>query len=68
MMEDFNETRSSDVYVVNFGAHYHETEHDERQFKEDVGSILIDMGKMSEVATMVWRCDSSRSKKSRLLI
>ena len=63
MAADFNETRSSDVYVVNFGAHYHETEQDERQFKEDMGNILIDMGKMSEVVTMVWRCDSSRSNK-----
>ncbi|CAN0365743.1 unnamed protein product, partial [Ascophyllum nodosum] len=52
---DYNETRSSDVFVVNFGAHYHETEDNEREFKEDMGNILLDMGKMSEVATMVWR-------------
>ncbi|CAN0474823.1 unnamed protein product [Ascophyllum nodosum] len=52
---DYNETRSSDVFVVNFGAHYRETEDGEREFKEDMGNILLDMGKMSEVATMVWR-------------
>ena len=50
--------------MVNFGAHYRETEDGEREFKEDMGNILLDMGKMSEVATMVWRCDSSRSNKS----
>ncbi|CAM9467212.1 unnamed protein product, partial [Hapterophycus canaliculatus] len=52
-VRDYNETRKSDVYVVNFGAHYN-AQSDEK-FKEDVFPLLNDMAKLGETATVVWR-------------
>lgn len=52
---DFNETRSSDVFVVNFGAHYHETLDDEAEFRAEVAPLLDAMGEVADKATVVWR-------------
>ncbi|CAN0116211.1 unnamed protein product [Scytosiphon promiscuus] len=52
-VRDYNETRASDVYVVNFGAHYRAYNDD--KFKRDMFSLLDDMAKLGETATVVWR-------------
>ncbi|CBN77628.1 expressed unknown protein [Ectocarpus siliculosus] len=54
-LRDYNETRASDVVVVNFGAHYRSTPEGEESFKRDVSSILDDMAEIGETATVVWR-------------
>lgn len=54
-LSDFNETRSSDVFVINFGAHYHDTPEGDASFKHDTAHVLDDMARFGEAATMVWR-------------
>lgn len=54
-VSEYNETRASDVFVVNFGAHYHHTELDEEAFKTDVFPILDAMAELGRNATVVWR-------------
>lgn len=53
VVADFNETRASDVFFVNSGAHYRE--YDEDRFRADVAELLDDMGKLADNATVVWR-------------
>lgn len=55
VLRDFGELRPSDVVVVNWGAHYHETPEQEARFREDVGNVLDGLGDRAENATMVWR-------------
>lgn len=52
---DFNETRASDIFVINFGAHYHETPEGDQQFKDAVFPILDEMAEVGKTATVVWR-------------
>ncbi|CAN0265984.1 unnamed protein product [Scytosiphon promiscuus] len=54
-MRDYNETRPSDVIVVNFGGHYHDGPEDEEVFKSHVFPILDDMAELGKQATVVWR-------------
>lgn len=54
-LSDFNGTRASDVIVINFGAHYHETPEADEEFKADVANLLSDMARFGGDATMVWR-------------
>ena len=54
-IKDFNETRASDVFVVNFGAHYHETPEGDRDFKDAVLPMLDEMAEIGKTATVVWR-------------
>lgn len=54
-IRDYNETRPSDVFVVNFGAHYHGTPEDEYRFKRDIGPVLDSMAEVGKTATVVWR-------------
>lgn len=54
-LSDFNETRASDVFVINFGAHYHDTKEGDAEFKIDMAHVLDDMARFGEAATMVWR-------------
>ncbi|CAM9132092.1 unnamed protein product [Choristocarpus tenellus] len=50
---DFNGTRPSDVYVVNFGAHYSET--NVTRFAQEIGPFVDALHKLSFNATVVWR-------------
>lgn len=52
---DFNETRASDVFVVNFGGHYHDIPEDDEEFKKDMIPVLEDMAVLGQNATVVWR-------------
>ncbi|CAN0195212.1 unnamed protein product, partial [Ectocarpus sp. 4 AP-2014] len=52
---DFNGTRASDVFVVNFGGHYHDLPEDDEEFKTDMIPVLQDMAVLGESATVVWR-------------
>ncbi|CAM9472212.1 unnamed protein product [Ectocarpus sp. 4 AP-2014] len=52
---DFNETRASDIFVVNFGGHYHDFPEEDDDFKRDVFPILDEMAVLGEKATVVWR-------------
>lgn len=54
-VRDYNETRPSDVFVVNFGAHYHDNPEDDERFKADVFPILDSMAGLGDKATVVWR-------------
>jgi len=56
-VRDYNETRASDVFVVNFGAHYHYPpgNNQDEQFKADVAPILDAMAELGDKATVVWR-------------
>ena len=54
-VSDFNETRSSDIFVVNFGAHYDDTKEDEEQFRVATAALLDDMARLGETTTMIWR-------------
>ncbi|CAM9982085.1 unnamed protein product [Ectocarpus fasciculatus] len=54
-MKDYNETRASDLVVINFGARYHNTAEGDEAFKRDVFSVLDDMAEVGETATVVWR-------------
>lgn len=54
-MADFNETRPSDIYVVNFGAHYHEDPGGEDLFRSEVSLLLDDIAEIADSATVVWR-------------
>lgn len=54
-VSEYNETRASDVFVVNFGAHYHETPEQDVKFKEAVFPILDAMAELGNSATVVWR-------------
>ena len=54
-VKDFNETRASDVFVVNFGAHYEETPEGDEAFKGVVFPILDEMAEIGKTATVVWR-------------
>ncbi len=58
---DFNETRASDVFVVNFGGHYHYPpgNNEDEKFKAQVFPVLDALAELGEKATVVWRCDSS---------
>ena len=60
-VRDYNETRASDVFVVNFGAHYNfpPGEDDNEKFKADVFPILDAMAELGDKATVVWRCDTN---------
>eukprot|EP00752_Nemacystus_decipiens_P008399 g7509.t1 len=53
--KDFNETRASDVFVVNFGAHYEETPEGDETFKATVFPVLAEMAEIGKTATVVWR-------------
>lgn len=55
MLMNYNETRPSDVYVVNFGAHYKEYGEENEMFKKHTSALLDRMGEVSETATVVWR-------------
>lgn len=50
-----NETRASDVFVVNFGAYYEETPEGDETFKEIVFPMLDEMAEIGNTATVVWR-------------
>ncbi|CAM9780401.1 unnamed protein product [Ectocarpus sp. 6 AP-2014] len=52
---DFNETRASDVFVVNFGGHYHDIPEDDEEFKTDMIPVLQDMAVLGQNATVIWR-------------
>eukprot|EP00752_Nemacystus_decipiens_P008398 g7508.t1 len=54
-LKDFNETRPSDVFIVNFGAHYHETPEGDQEFKDAVFPMLDEMAEVGKTATVVWR-------------
>ncbi|CAM9461906.1 unnamed protein product, partial [Ectocarpus fasciculatus] len=54
-VSDFNETRASDVFVVNFGGHYHDFPEEDDSFKRDVFPILDEMAVLGEKATVIWR-------------
>lgn len=54
-LADFNTTRSSDIFVVNFGGHYHDSADDTEKFKREVGALLMDMAELGESATVIWR-------------
>eukprot|EP00903_Cladosiphon_okamuranus_P013413 g12497.t2 len=54
-VRDYNETRPSDVFVVNFGGHYHFTPEEDERFKADMSPILDSMAELGEKATVVWR-------------
>lgn len=54
-VSDFNQTRASDIFVINFGAHYHDTAEADESFKADVAPILDDMARLGETATVIWR-------------
>ncbi len=57
-VREVNETRESDVFVVNFGAHYHYApgKNEDEQFKTDIAPILDAMAELGDKATVVWRC------------
>lgn len=58
LVSDFNETRPSDVYVVNFGPHYHgnpDGDGSDDEFRPHMSAVLDAMGKVADVATVVWR-------------
>lgn len=57
---DYNETRASDVFVVNFGAHYPATPEGDEEFKEDIFPLLDDMAVVGETATVIWRQDAKK--------
>ncbi|CAM9134824.1 unnamed protein product, partial [Discosporangium mesarthrocarpum] len=50
---DFNGTRDSDIYVVNFGAHY--PERNNTLFEKEMGPFLEALKPLSREATVVWR-------------
>lgn len=54
-LRDYSETKADDVYVVNFGAHYHGTPEGDAKFKRDIGPLLESMAEVGEKATVVWR-------------
>lgn len=54
-LRDFNETRASDVIIVNFGAHYHDNDEDDERFRLDMGYLLDQMGAIADNATVIWR-------------
>lgn len=54
-VRDLNETRASDVFVVNFGAYYEETPEGDETFKEIVFPMLDEMAEIGKTATVVWR-------------
>lgn len=55
VLADFNETRASDIFVINFGAHFPGTAEGEEDFKLEVSRVLEDMATLGERATVVWR-------------
>lgn len=55
MLSNYNETRPSDVYVVNFGAHYKDYGDENELFKVHTAALLDRMGEVSDKATVVWR-------------
>eukprot|EP00904_Undaria_pinnatifida_P008201 jgi/Undpi1/4510/HiC_scaffold_18.g07864.m1 len=52
---DFNTTSVSDIFVVNFGAHYHDTAEGDASFRAEMAPILHDMARLGETATVIWR-------------
>lgn len=52
---DFNGTRASDIYVINFGAHFHDTPKGDEDFKRDASALLDGMARLGERATVIWR-------------
>lgn len=52
---DFNATRPSDIFVINFGAHYPDTAEQEEMFRFDTAGLLDSMAKLGENATVIWR-------------
>lgn len=55
MTADFNGTRPSDIYVMNFGAHFHDTPEGDEDFKRDTSVLLDGMARLGERATVIWR-------------
>ena len=55
VIADFNETRASDIFVINFGAHFPDDVEGEEKFKRETASVLDDMATLGETATVVWR-------------
>ena len=62
---DYNETRASDIFVVNFGAHYHDNPEDDAKFRAHVSPILDAMAELGEHATVVWRWVESLRRCAR---
>ena len=56
VVADFNTTSASDIFVVNFGAHYHATPEGDAKFRAYMAPILDDMARLGETATVMWRC------------
>ena len=52
---DFNTTSASDIFVVNFGAHYHDTAEGEANFRAYMAPILDEMAVLGATATVIWR-------------
>lgn len=50
---DFNETRASDVFIINFGPHFQAYQEDE--FRRKTAILLDAMGELADRATVVWR-------------
>lgn len=57
VVADFNGTRSSDVFVVNFGVHYHDTPEHDQEYRDAVFPILDQMAEVGKTATVIWRWD-----------
>lgn len=55
MTADFNDTRASDIFVVNFGAHFPETPEGDTSFKMETSDVLDHMATLGETATVIWR-------------
>eukprot|EP00904_Undaria_pinnatifida_P001882 jgi/Undpi1/11695/HiC_scaffold_36.g13990.m1 len=55
VVADFNTTSASDIFVVNFGAHYHATPEGDAKFRAYMAPILDDMARLGETATVMWR-------------
>lgn len=54
-LSDYNGTRPGDVFVVNFGPHFHNTPEGDQLFKDMVFPVLDEMAALAGEATMVWR-------------
>lgn len=43
------------MFVINFGAHYHDNAEGNAKFKLDTAQVLDGMARFGDKATMVWR-------------
>jgi len=66
VVADFNGTRSSDVFVVNFGVHYHDTPEHDQEYRDAVFPILDQMAEVGKTATVIWRYEGGRPTPRRL--